>query len=36
MGWGRYAHSIRVFVLNVGFIYIRWAWERGGRQVPRG
>ncbi|RMZ52714.1 hypothetical protein APUTEX25_000833 [Auxenochlorella protothecoides] len=23
MGWGRYAHSIRVFVLNVGFIYIR-------------
>ena len=24
MGWARYAHSMRVFVLNSGLFYIRW------------
>lgn len=23
MGWGRYAHSMRVFVINSGTFYIR-------------
>lgn len=28
MGWARYAHSMRVFVLNSGLFYIRWVFEQ--------
>lgn len=33
MGWARYAHSMRVFVLNSGLFYIRWA--SAGRMICR-
>lgn len=36
MGWARYAHSMRVFVLNSGLFYIRWvAQSMGGLWVER-
>ena len=33
MGWARYAHSMRIFVLNSGLFYLRCAWAHGWAQL---